>query len=140
MCRPTKYKKKFCEEVIELGKTGASIVQMATAIGVVKSTLWEWEKIHDEFSNALTRAREESQSWWEKQGQEGLWETHTTDKESGITQSRKMNGGVWSRSMAARFPEDWRETRHNENNNNTKITMADELKKALLNDESNGDS
>lgn len=122
--RPTKYRPEFCEAVIELGKTGASITEMACKLGVVKSSLWEWEKKFDEFSNALNLARQYSQMWWEKQGQLGLW----VDNEGA-----KINAAIWSRNMAARFPEDWREKR--ENTNNTTISMADELKQALLNDE-----
>jgi hypothetical protein len=42
-----------------------------------------------------------SQLWWEDAGQNGM----TADK---------FNASVWSRSMAARFPDDWREVKGTE--------------------------
>ena len=95
--RPSTYDPSYCDRVIELGRTGASVVEMATEIGVARSTLEAaWPEAHPEFSEALTLARQYSQVWWEKIGRENL--------ESQIFQS-----SMWSRSMAARFPNDWRE-------------------------------
>lgn len=100
--RPSKYDPAYCETVIELGKAGCSVIEMACRIGVARSTLeGAWPEAHPEFSEALTRAREESQAWWEAKGREGL----TADK---------FNASVWSRSMAARFPHDWREVQGRE--------------------------
>lgn len=96
MARPSVYKPEFCELVIKLGREGKSVVQMACAIDVVRSTMYEWCKGHPEFSDALTRAKQLSQDWWETQAQCGL----TADK---------FNAQLWSRSMAARFPEDYQE-------------------------------
>jgi hypothetical protein len=101
MGRPTSYDPAHCERVIELGQEGASIVEMAHALGVVKQTLYDWEKAHPEFLDALTRAREASQVWWEKAGRIGM---------TGNT----INAAIWSRSMAARFPHDWREVKGTE--------------------------
>lgn len=96
MARPSVYKPEFCELVVKLGREGKSVVQMACAIDVVRSTMYEWCKDHPEFSDALTRAKQLSQDWWETQAQCGL----TADK---------FNAQLWSRSMAARFPEDYQE-------------------------------
>lgn len=97
MGRPSKYDPMYCDQVIELGKQGMSVVEIACEIGVSRNTLeTNWPEEHPEFLEAFARAREESQAWWEKAGREGL----TADK---------FNSQVWSRSMAARFPNDWRE-------------------------------
>lgn len=99
--RPSLYDPFYCQRVIELGKKGMSVVEMAADIGVTRSTLeTEWPSAHPEFSEAFTRAREESQAWWEAIGRSMMIE------EPG---SAKLNTGIWSRSMAARFPRDWRE-------------------------------
>ena len=55
--RPTAYKEEFCDLIIEVGKAGGSVVKMANAIGVAKSTVYEWADTYKEFSNAFTRAR-----------------------------------------------------------------------------------
>lgn len=98
--RPSTYDPDFCERVIEMGKKGFSKVQMAADLDVAKSTIQEWEKAHEEFSVALTRAMAYSQAWWEAKGQDCLI------MPAGMT----FQGNVWSRSMAARFPDDWRES------------------------------
>lgn len=100
--RPSAYDPSFCERVIELGKTGASVVEMACEIGVSRATLeTNWPVAHPEFLEALEAGRAECQRWWEKKGRESL------DK-SGFQAS------MWSRSMAARFPKDWREKQAHE--------------------------
>lgn len=94
--RPSLYKPEYCQRVIDLGKEGASVVEMACELGVVRSTLYQWESEHPEFSDAFTRARQWAQVWWEKAGKTGM-------------QAPGFNGSVWSRSMAARFPADYTE-------------------------------
>lgn len=107
--RPTDYKPEFCERVIEWGRLGKSKAWMAAELGVAKSTLQLWEKVHPDFSAALSYAIALSQQWWEDSGQTGM----TADK---------FNNGVWVRSMAARFPEDWRET----TDQNVRMTVSQE--------------
>ena len=97
--RPTLYRTEYCDKVVELGRDGLSRVQIAAEFDVAKSTLQEWEKQYPEFSVAITRAMTLSQAWWEKKGQECLI------MPAGAT----FQSSVWSRSMAARFPDDWRE-------------------------------
>lgn len=110
--RPTDYKPEYCEKIIELGRQGLSVVEMAAEIGVAhRCTIEEdWPKAHPEFSEAFTRARLLSQAWWEKTGRVGMIE-----EPGGV----KINHGIWSRSMAARFPADWRESKE------TRLSGAD---------------
>ena len=99
--RPTLYDPAYCERVIELGKQGMSVVEMAADIGVARSTLEEaWPAAYPEFSEAFMQARQHSQAWWESMGRVNL----IMPQGSGTFQA-----SVWSRSMAARFPADWRE-------------------------------
>lgn len=98
--RPTAYRADMCERVIEAGKAGKSVAWMAAELEVSKDSLYEWAKVHPEFSDAFTRARLESQRWWEDMGQENM----LLKPGEGT-----MNASIWSRSMAARFPEDWRD-------------------------------
>lgn len=96
---PSKYLPEYCERVIEMGREGMSIVEMAAEIGVHRETLEEkWVEAHAEFAEAFARARGLSQAWWERQGRLGLM-------------ADKFNAQLYSRSMAARFPRDWRETK-----------------------------
>lgn len=101
MGRPSDYDAAHCERVVELGKEGKSVVQMACALDVHKDTLYEWAKVHDAFSDAFTRAKQWSQDWWETKGQSGL-------------DASGFNASLWSRSMAARFPNDYTERQKRE--------------------------
>lgn len=102
MGRPSKYDPAYCGKVIELGKQGLSVVEMACEIGVSRNTLeTNWPAEHEEFLEAFTRAKEEAQAWWERTGRDGM-------------QKKSIDAAIYSRSMAARFPRDWRETTRNE--------------------------
>ena len=101
--RPSEYRTEYCDQVIEMGRRGFSVVEMASTIGVSRNTLeTAWPAAHPEFLEALQLAREYSQSWWESMGRENL----IMPKDAGTFQA-----SVWSRSMAARFPRDWRENK-----------------------------
>lgn len=99
--RPSDYDPSYCELVVELGRQGKSKAVMAAELDVSRQTLENWAAAHPEFLDAMARATVLAQAWWENAGQTGM----TADK---------FNGSVWSRSMAARFPEDWRETTRQE--------------------------
>ena len=109
--RPTDYKQSFCARVIELGKQGYSITEMACDLDIVKNTLYVWEKIYPEFKDALTRARQESQAWYEVQGRKGLWE-------------EGFNASTWAKQVSCRFPDDYRDTSNvNQTVNDLRTTL-----------------
>ena len=94
--RPSVYDPTLCDLVVEWGKLGKSRTWIASEIGITRETLYSWEAKYPEFSDALARAKVFEQRWWEDEGQSGL-------RLQGFGQS------IWSRSMAARFPKEWRE-------------------------------
>jgi hypothetical protein len=94
--RPTKYDPAMCEDVIYYGSQGKSRTAIAALLGCGRNALWVWENQYPEFKDALTRASELSQLWWEEAGQQGML-------------MPGFGASVWSRSMAARFPAEWRE-------------------------------
>jgi hypothetical protein len=99
--RPSKYEPDFCGRVIELGREGYSVVEMAAELGVHRETLeTNWPASFPEFSEAFMQATQLSQAWWEGQGRKNLLLAPGQGT---------FNASVWSRSMAARFPRDWRE-------------------------------
>ncbi len=102
MARPSLYDPAFCDKVIEMGQQGYSVVEMAVEIGVCRNTLeTNWTAAHPEFLEAFTYATQCSQAWWERTGRLGML---TND----------ISAPIWSRSMAARFPRDWREVKGTE--------------------------
>lgn len=96
MSRPTEYRPDMCEKVMEWGKLGKSRAWMAAELDVTYQTLLNWERSHAEFFDALARADAYAQAHWEDLGHDNI-------------KDRDFNSSVWSRSMAARFPNQWRE-------------------------------
>lgn len=83
---------EYCERVVELGKQGASVAAMACAFDVSRDSIYEWARVHEEFSDALSRAKEWSQVYWEEKGEKGL-------------EADKFNGGVWAKIVGCRFAD-----------------------------------
>lgn len=107
--RPTKYDPALCEKIPRLGKLGKSRWQIASELGITPSNLENWEAVHEDFRDALRQARLDALAYWE-----GLAEAHIIETPG----SPKLNTGLWSRSMAARFPNEYRE------NNKVELTGA----------------
>ena len=99
--RPTKYDPAFCEQVVELGRIGKSIEQIAANLGVSTRVLFDWRDKHEVFLHALEYAKELELDWWESIAQAMMVENKDSDK---------LNASIWSRSMAARFPKKYRES------------------------------
>lgn len=98
--RPTDYNPEYCQSILALGMQGKSVVQMACYFNVVKQTLHDWCHKYPEFLDAFMRAKQLSQDWWETTAQKNMVESPG---------GARLNAGIWSRSMAARFPDDYRE-------------------------------
>ena len=56
--RPSKYDSAYCEQVIELGKLGKSVEQIACQLNVGTKTLYNWRDENEEFLHALDMAME----------------------------------------------------------------------------------
>ena len=100
MGRPTNYRPEMCEEVVELAKLGKSYEQIASTMGYSLRSFYEWRDIYPNFANAMEDAKQFEQQWWEDQAQAYMLEHKD---------SAKLNTGLWTRSMAARFPKKYRE-------------------------------
>jgi len=99
--RPTKYKPEFCEVVIKVGEYGGWLSEMAEECDVVRSTMDEWAANYPEFSEALTRAKQKAQAWFEIEGRTGL-------------KADKFNSALWAKQMSARHRGEYTETVKNE--------------------------
>lgn len=98
--RPTDYDPSFCQKAIELGNKGKSLEQISGALGVTYRTLCRWRDEYEEFCHALEEAKIREMIWWEDHAQSYLVEHKDGEK---------LNVGLWSRSMAARFPRKYSE-------------------------------
>jgi AcrR family transcriptional regulator len=103
--RPTKYEDEMCKRVIELGREGASLTQMAAELGISRETFYVWIDTRDSFSDAVKEAHLLAQAWWEQKGQDA-----TFGKVPGF------NALSYIFQMKNRFRHDWRESQHIEQN------------------------
>ena len=110
--RPTKYKPEFCDLVVEVGKKGGWICEMAEACDVHRSTFPEWEKEHPAFSAAFMRAKQKAQAWFETKGRTGL-------------EADKFNSALWAKQMSARHREEYTERREVDSTHNLSDPLTD---------------
>lgn len=96
--RPTKFKPEYCDVVREVGMRGGWLSEMAEECDVARSTMDEWASNFPEFSEALTRAKQSAQAWFERKGREGL-------------EADKFNSSLWAKQMSARHREEYTERR-----------------------------
>lgn len=87
----------MCEQIIGYGREGYTITEMACRLEVDRRTLDFWADDIPDFSRAFTRAKLESQAWWEAQLRKG---------NVGNTPGQ-INPGGWKHSMNCRFREDY---------------------------------
>lgn len=70
--QPTKYKPEYCEMLIEHMKQGFSYDTFCAVIDVHVDTLYNWEKLYPEYSDAKRKAVMMSRYSWEKMGIAGM--------------------------------------------------------------------
>lgn len=63
---------------------------------MVRSQMDVWADAHPEFSEALTRAKQKAQAWFEREGREGL-------------RAEKFNSALWAKQMSARHRNEYTE-------------------------------
>jgi hypothetical protein len=92
-----RYLPEMDELVVKLGREGASKTQMATACGVVRSTLDAWAEAHPSLKAALQLALEHAQAFWEAMGQRGCM------------MGKDFNAATYNFQMRNRFRHDYTE-------------------------------
>lgn len=99
--RPSDYDPAYCEMVIDHLGGGYSLKTFAAVVDCNPSTLYEWEKAHPEFSNAIKKGRAKGMMTWET----GL-----------MTQAIKGTGNTAAHIFAMKnlYPDDWRDKQDHE--------------------------
>ena len=101
--RPSKFKKEYCNELVDHMEKGLSFESFAAVINVNRDTLYEWAKVHSEFSDAQKLGQEKSRLFWEQKGIDGLFNESFGEGQG----SRSLNATVWIFNMKNRFG--WRD-------------------------------
>ena len=127
--RPSKYDPALCDKVVELGKLGLSRFQICSRLDIGIHNMNTWEEAHEDFRRAMEESRVHALAFWEDRA-----DLHLVEVPGGP----KLNTGLWSRSMAARFPKEYREnTKHEvvgKNDGPIEVDHVHDFSKALLDD------
>lgn len=94
------FKPEMCDQLIEMGMTGASQKMMFSAIGVSKGVAEEWKKKHPDFADALDMAIVHSQAYWERELLANVG-------------NKAFNSRIAEIALRGQFPADYKETREN---------------------------
>lgn len=88
----------MCDQLIEMGKTGASQKMMFSAIGIGRSVAEEWKKKYPDFADALDMAVVHSQAYWERELLANVG-------------NKAFNSRIAEIALRGQFPADYKETR-----------------------------
>jgi hypothetical protein len=66
--RPSKYDPGFCDLLFEHMQSGHSFESFASQVGVDRDTIYEWAKVHPNFSDAKKQGREAQLFFFERLG------------------------------------------------------------------------
>lgn len=114
----TLYQSDYCAIAIDQGKQGKSLVSLAKLLNVDRVTIYRWAEAHEEFRNALSRARDYAQSWWEEHAQSNL-------------KAKQYQSQLWRYNVAGRFKEDYGEQAQ-------AVTVAIDLRGSITRTEGDG--
>ena len=64
--RPTLYRREMCDRLVDAMAGGLTAEAAAARIGISARSLFNWQKEHPEFLQAIQEGRQRSQLWWEE--------------------------------------------------------------------------
>jgi hypothetical protein len=94
------FKPEMCDQLIELGKAGASQKMMFANIGISSGAAQTFKKNHPEFAEALDMAITHSQAYWETQLLANV-------------ENKAFNSRVAEIALRGQFPSDYRDDKNN---------------------------
>ena len=104
-----KFEPAMCDQMIAMGKEGASQKMMWSQLGISKSTAEAWKKKYPDFAEALEIALVHAQSYWETQLLANV-------------ENKNFNSRLVEIALRGQFQQDYRETK------DTKIDLKAEVK------------
>jgi hypothetical protein len=96
--RPSKYTLEMCERVIEVGREGGAVAEMAVACEVSIQTLYGWRDNHEEFFEAFMYGQALAEAFHSKRVRDGL-----------SLAPSEFQGAANLKYMAQRFQDRWSE-------------------------------
>ena len=121
--RPSKYKKKYCKDLIEhCSKEGRSFASFCALIGIGRATFNRWTEDHEEFREARNTAGEIQQEFFEKLA---------LSSAAGTKSGQKMNSSMIQFILSRRF-KDYRNQQHIESNTTLKAAVESKVEATMI--------
>lgn len=100
MARPTKYKPETGDHICEMIAEGTSASKACKSVGIALKTMYEWLRVHEEFSNNYAHARDHQADTFADQM------CDIADEEKDVARAKlKIDARKW---VAARMkPKSW---------------------------------
>lgn len=112
---PTKYKDDYCQQVVEHCATGASLTSFAAEIDVCRATINVWMADHEEFLEAVKRAKAKCAAWWEQNAR------------NGATGAKEVNPTLCIFGLKNMAAEDWREKQEVEHSGGVRVERVERV-------------
>lgn len=122
--RPTKYKQKYCQMLIDHMAEGYSFESFGGVIEVSEKTLYNWEVEFPEFLHSKNIGVQKSMIWWERVGRKGM-----------MNEIPFFNDRIWRLNMINRFRSKWIDGTKNENNDKVKTEIIVKYESDSINPE-----
>lgn len=119
--RPSKYKKEFCEKLIEHMKQGLSFESFASIAGCNRSIVHDWSDRHKEFKLAKEIGESHSRLFWEKVLIAGS-----------LGKVKGYNATSVIFALKNKFPKEWRDRREIEIESSSDNSLEDVDTETLL--------
>ncbi len=113
--RPSRYNSAYCDRVLELAAEGCGKAEIAAALQISAKTLNAWIKTHDDFREAMSRAKEVEYAWWLTAGRKGQF-------------MRIWNARGWALQMHNRFRDQFRDRFPSQDNLPEESVNAEQLR------------
>lgn len=120
--RPTKYRKEFCQMLIDHMAEGFSFESFGALVDTHSRYLYEWAKKYEDFSEAKRLGNEKARVWWEK-----LHRKCAATGEGNATMIVWAQKNKWPKQYYERAPKNNALT----HNINQQITMSGDFKQLV---------
>jgi len=144
MARPTKFQDDYPKQAYKLCLIGATDVQLADFFGVNPDTIYEWKKVHEEFSESLKEGKqiadgEVAKSLYHRAKGYSHKAVHISNYQGEITQTDIIKEYppdttaciFWLKNRQSEMWRDKREYAVNEDNRDIEDFNIDELQQML---------
>ncbi len=100
----------MCDVILDCGREGKTLAEMADTLDVDRSTIEEWRKAYPEFSRAVKAGLEKAQAWWEAKGRDATF--------GGV---EGFNATSYIFQMKNRFRDEWNDTTKTEHSGSLRV-------------------